>query len=151
MIEAKVKWIANMQFVGKVTSSRFIGAPTYDVLMDSSSAVRTGFKPAPTPMEFLLIALGGCTGMDVVSILRKMKVEFDSIEIGISGERASEHPKVYRKIELVYKVKCHSERSEESLEDKVKRAVELSQEKYCSISAMLKPKAEISYRIEIRE
>ena len=138
MMEAKVKYIANMQFVGKASSG-------HTILMDTSPE-KGGTDTAPTPMELLLMSLGGCTGMDVVSILRKMKIEFDSLEIELKGERASEHPKVYKKIELVYKVK-----GKNVPEDKVKRAVELSQEKYCSISAMFKPEVEMSYAIEIEQ
>lgn len=131
-MEAKVKWIANMQFVAKANSG-------HAILMDTSPE-KDGTDTAPTPMELLLISLGGCTGMDVVSIMRKMKIDFKSVEIEIKGERASEHPKVYKKIELVYKVK-----GKNVPEDKVKKAVELSQERYCSISAMLKPTVDISY------
>lgn len=137
MIEAKVNWIANMQFVGKANSG-------HGVLMDRRPE-KGGENIAPTPMELVLIALGGCTGMDIVSILQKMKVDFDSLEIGIKGERIEEHPRVYKKIVLVYKVKGSNIPN-----DKVKEAVKLSQEKYCSISAMLKPKVEINYEIEIR-
>jgi len=139
MMEAKVKWLANMQFVGEVPSG-------HNVLMDTRHEVG-GENSAPAPMELLLIALGGCTGMDVVSILRKMKVEFESLEVGIRGERAFEHPKVYKKIELVYKVKGTGKMPVPP--DKVKRAVELSQEKYCSITAMLKSTVEISYTTDI--
>ncbi len=136
-MEAKVKWIANMKFVGEDTLG-------HTVLMDTRPEVG-GENSASTPMDLLLIALGGCTGMDIVSILRKMKIEFKSVEIEIRGERASEPPRVYRKIELVYKVKGNNIPN-----DKVKKAVKLSQEKYCSISAMLRPTVEISYTVEIK-
>ncbi|MBI4721761.1 MAG: OsmC family protein [Candidatus Stahlbacteria bacterium] len=130
---AKVKWmLKNMQFSGQSDSG-------YTCLMDTRDA-----NTAPTPMELLLIALGGCTGMDVVSLLQKMKVKFNSLEIELKGDRSDEHPRVYKKIELVYKVK-----GDNVPEDKVRKAVKLSQDKYCSVSAMLKPNVEISYTIEV--
>jgi putative redox protein len=97
----------------------------------------------PTPMGLLLMAFGGCTGMDVVSILEKMRIEIEGLEIDVKGERSEEHPKTYRSIELVYRI------SGEVDEEKAKRAVELSMEKYCSVSAMLKKSAEVNYRVEI--
>jgi len=138
MIKAKVKWIGGMQFVGKTASG-------HALLMDTSSKIG-GEDTAPAPMELLLVALGGCTGMDVVSILQKMKIEFECLEIKVRGERTANHPRVYKKIALAYKVKGRNLSKE-----KVKRAVELSQRKYCSISEMLKPTAEISYTIEVEQ
>jgi putative redox protein len=138
MIEAKVKWIGGMQFVGKTASG-------HALLMDTSSKIG-GENTAPTPMELLLVALGGCTGMDVVSILQKMRVKFEDLEIEVSGERRADHPRVYKKIALRYKVKGRN-----LTKEKVKRAVELSQKKYCSISEMLKSTAKISYTIEIEK
>ncbi len=138
MVETKVNWIGGMQFIGRTASG-------HALVMDTSSKFG-GENTAPAPMELLLAALGGCTGMDVVSILQKMKVGFESLEIKISGERAAEHPRVYKTIYLVYKVKGRN-----LAEEKVKRIVELSQEKYCSISKMLKPTAEITYTIEVEQ
>ena len=103
----------------------------------------SGLEKAPTPMDTVLIALGGCTGMDVVSILEKMRVRFESLEIEVRGERNEEHPRVYTKIEIVYRIKGDVD------EEKVKKAVELSMERYCSVAAMLKKSAEIEHRIEI--
>ena len=136
IMEVTVRWINSMQFVGKTGSGHM-------VVMDTSTEFG-GENMAPTPMELLLVALGGCTGMDVMSILRKMEVRCECMEINIKGERSDEHPRVFKKIELAYRVK-----GKDIPEDKVKRAVELSQEKYCSISAMLKRVADITYRVEI--
>ena len=136
IMEVTVRWINGMQFVGKTGSG-------HTVVMDTSTEFG-GENMAPTPMELLLVALGGCTGMDVMSILRKMEVRCECMEINIRGERSDEHPRVFKKIELAYRVK-----GKDIPEDKVKRAVELSQEKYCSISAMLKRVADITYRVEI--
>ena len=136
IMEVTVRWINGMQFVGKTGSG-------HTVVMDTSTEFG-GENMAPTPMELLLVALGGCTGMDVMSILRKMQVGCECMEINIKGERNDEHPRVFKKIELTYRVKGKG-----IPEDKVKRAVELSQEKYCPISAVLKTVADITYRVEI--
>jgi len=84
--------------------------------------------------------------MDVVSILNKMKVNFDSFEIIIDAERAKEHPKVFTKIHLTYRFK-----GKNLPRDKIEKAVRLSQERYCSVSAMLRKSAEIDWEIEIAE
>lgn len=81
--------------------------------------------------------------MDVVSILRKMQVNFTRFEMEIQGERAPEYPKNFTKIQIVYKIWG------DVPEEKVKRAIDLSLEKYCSVSNSLKPKAEISYTYQI--
>lgn len=136
IMEVTVRWIDGMQFVGKTGSG-------HTVVMDTSTEFG-GENMAPAPMELLLVTLGGCTGMDVISILRKMQVGCECMEINIKGERSDEHPRVFKKIELTYRVK-----GKDIPEDKVKRAVELSQEKYCPISAVLKTVADITYRVEI--
>ncbi|MHC1568686.1 MAG: OsmC family protein, partial [Candidatus Syntropharchaeia archaeon] len=84
--------------------------------------------------------------MDVVSILNKMKVDFDSFEILIDSERAEEHPKVFTKIHLIYRFK-----GKNLPRDKIEKAVKLSQERYCSVSAILRKSAEIDWEIEIEE
>ncbi len=135
MPSATVRFVDGMQFVGTSASG-------HAVVMDAPTDVG-GTDTGPTPMEMVLIALGGCTGMDVVSILRKMQVPFTRFEMAIQGERAPEHPKNFTKIQIVYKVWG------DVPEEKVKRAIDLSLEKYCSVSNSLKPKAEISYTYQI--
>jgi len=130
-----VKWLSGMRFEGR--SGEGAG-----VIMDSKKEP-SGLEKAPTPMDTVLIALGGCTGMDVVSILEKMHVKFESLDIDIKGERTEEHPLVYKKIEIIYKIIGDVD------EEKVKKAAELSMEKYCSVAAMLKKSAEIDHRVEI--
>jgi len=100
-------------------------------------------KTAASPVELVLIALCGCTAADVVSILRKKREPFTSVEVHADSERASEPPKVFTKIRLVYRVAGKVNRK--SVED----AVRLSMEKYCSVEAMLKPKVEITFVIEL--
>jgi putative redox protein len=91
-------------------------------------------------METVLLALAGCTGMDVVSILQKMRVPLEGLEIRVTAERAEEHPKVFTRIALEYIVTGADLRP-----DQVTRAVELSQTQYCSVSAMLRRAAELTY------
>lgn len=104
----------------------------------------SGQGKAPSPMEVVLAGLGGCTGMDVISILEKMRLPVERFEVELSADRAQDHPKVFTKIEMDYKVW-----GENLPEDKVKRAVELTQEKYCSVLHMLNKTAEIVYRYKI--
>ncbi|KPJ49498.1 hypothetical protein AMJ40_05375 [candidate division TA06 bacterium DG_26] len=135
-MKATVKWVEGMQFQGIADSG-------HPVVMDSSPT--SGGKDAGVrPMELVLIALGGCTGMDVVSILRKMRIEFDEFRIDIQAERAAEHPKVYRKIAMKYVIA-----GEDIPEEKLLRAIRLSEERYCSISAMLKKTSELKPTQEI--
>jgi putative redox protein len=94
-------------------------------------------------MEILLGALGACSSVDVVEILRKKRQTLDSLEIEISGERAAEPPTVWTKIEMIYRLTGILD------EKAVRDAIELSQTKYCSVAATLRKTAEITYRFEI--
>lgn len=90
------------------------------------------------PMQMVLAALAGCTGVDVVLILNKKRVNFSDLKIKISGKRADTHPRVYTDIHVHYYVW-----GEDIKEKDVKQAIELSEEKYCSVSAMLRSTATI--------
>lgn len=96
------------------------------------------------PMQMVLAALAGCSGVDVVNILKKKRVDFSDVEIHVQGERADRHPKVYTKIEVTYHIfgKNIKERD-------VEQAIELSENKYCSVSAMLRGTAEIHSNYQI--
>ncbi len=96
----------------------------------------------PTPMELLLGALAGCTGIDLVSTLAKMRLELRSLRIAVEGEREEEHPRVFRKIRVTYDIE-----TDPADPEKVLRAVELSAGKYCSVSAMLACRAGIEYTL----
>ena len=95
------------------------------------------------PMELLATALGGCTAMDVASILLKMRQPLESFTVEVSGERAEEHPKKYTSMQILYRLKGDLD------EHKVERAIELSEERYCSVEATLKPSLPITSRYEI--
>lgn len=131
MQTAKVRWIENQQFLATSPSGN---AVPFD-------CGREG-KSAPGPMEMLLAALGVCTATDVVSILEKKRQKVDSLEVLVSGERADTEPRVWTKIEIVYRLRG-------KLDEKgVRAAIELSQTKYCSVAAMLGKVATITYRHE---
>ena len=136
MVEGEVRWVKGLQFVGSADSN-------HHVVMDADSRVG-GEDAGARPMELLLIGLGGCTGMDVASILRKMRIEFESLRIELKAEKNDEHPKVYTKIEMKYVIT-----GSDIPEDKFLRAIELSQERYCSVSAMLRKTAEFQIAYEI--
>lgn len=99
---------------------------------------------APSPMELLLVALGSCTGVDVVSILKKKREDVTGYRVEVRGQRRAEHPRSYKRMELHHIVTGRniSERS-------VAQAIELSEEKYCSVAATLRPTAEIVTSFEI--
>ena len=127
--EAKAIWTSGLQFVGEASSG-------HAVVMDGEK------KTAGTPMELVLMGLCGCTGIDVANILRKKREPFTSLEVRAEAEKAEGPPSVYTSIRLIYRVGGNVARK--SVED----AVKLSEEKYCSVAAMLQKTAKISYEIE---
>ncbi len=136
--EAKVTWVGpGLRLVGEASSGP---AVVIDHALPGEERRETG----PRPMELLLIGLAGCTAMDVVSILQRMRQPVDGLEVRASAERAPDHPKVYTRIHLEYVI-----RGKGIKESAVERAIHLSETTYCSASAMLGKTAEIttSYRI----
>ena len=129
MTEAKTQWIEKQRFNGVATSG-------HSIIVDGDKATGN------SPMELVLIALCGCTGYDVVSILQKKREPFTSLEVRAAAERAAGPPSVYTKIKLIYRV--GGKVSRKAVED----AVRLSKEKYCSVSAMLEKTAKITAEIE---
>lgn len=132
MVEAKVSWTQGEQFVGRGTSG-------HALVIDSDRQSNT----APGPMELVLVALCGCTATDVVSILRKKREPFTSLEVRAEAERAQTPPTVYTSIKLIYTVSGPV--TQKAVED----AVRLSEEKYCSVAAMLKSTAAITAEIRL--
>ena len=132
MQTASVKWIDEQKFVATSPSGH---AVTIDSDRDSNQA--------PGPMELLLMALGACTATDVVIVLRKKRQKLQSLEVICSGERAAEPPAVWTRLEIVYRLRGR-------LDDAaVKHAIQLSEDKYCSVAAMLRKTATLSWRYEI--
>lgn len=136
MSEAKVTYVDGLQFVAEATSG-------HAIVMDGDIEVG-GKDTGSRPMEMLLMGIGGCSGMDVVSILKKKKQEVKGLEINVKGQKAGNYPKKFTDISLEFVV-----RGKNIADDAVKRAVELSMEKYCSVKATLEGSAKITcnYRI----
>ncbi len=135
-MKAIVKQIKGCSFIGKAESNHWVAIDTPKETCGSDAAVH--------PMEMVLLALGSCTGADVVYILEKKRVLLKGFEINIDAERAESYPKVYKKIQLEYVFYG------QHIDTKhVEQAISLSQEKYCSVSAMLEPSVSIksSYKI----
>jgi putative redox protein len=132
MQKASVEWIGEERFVATSPSG-------HAITIDSDRAS----NKAPGPMELVLMALGACTATDVVSILKKKRQKLESLEVICSGERATEPPTVWIKLEILYRLRGVLD------EAAVKRAIELSEQKYCSVSAMLQKTAKLSWRHEI--
>lgn len=130
--EVLATWRGEQAFLGENTSG------------SSMTMGSLGEKPGLRPMELLLLGLAGCTGIDVVSILNKQRQNLQGLKIRVRGKRAEQHPRVYTLIEVTYLLWG------EDLDAKaVARAIELSEEKYCSASAMLGAIAEIQSSFEI--
>jgi putative redox protein len=132
-MEARVKWLDKLTFTGTTGSG-------HGVVMDGDR--ENGF--GPSPMEMLLLGVGGCSSIDVVHILQKSRENVIDVETDITAERAETDPKVFTKIHLHFKV-----RGENLNEAKIERAVHLSAEKYCSASIMLAKAAEITHSWEL--
>ena len=132
MQAASVKWIGDQKFVA-------ISPSGHAMAIDSD---RTS-NQAPGPMELVLMALGACTATDVVGILKKKRQKLEAIEVICSGERASEPPTVWIKLEILYRLRGSLD------EAAVRHAIELSEKKYCSVSAMLQKTATLIWRHEI--
>lgn len=130
MIESKVIWTDSDRFVGQASSG-------HAIVVDAGKE-----KTASSPMELVLVGLCGCTGADVVSILRKKREPFTSLEVSAKGERSLTPPTVYTAIKLIYRIGGNV--SHKAMED----AVNLSETKYCSVAAMLGKTAKITYEIE---
>jgi putative redox protein len=130
-MKAVGEWKGTMKFSGTSGSGHTLSMDA----APESGGENTGFRPK----ELVLTGLAGCTAMDVISILHKMRAEPESFRVEVEAEQTEEHPKVFTKIHLKYIV--HGNVPEE----KLKRAVELSQEQYCGVSAMLAKTAKITY------
>ena len=131
------KWLENMAFESEINGHKLI--------IDAKEEVG-GQDRGPRPKPLMLAALGGCTSMDVISILKKMRVELKSLNVIVEGELSEEHPKRFQKMHVIYEV----EGDNLSL-DKIEKAVSLSEEKYCGVSAVYKEVLEITSEIRIKE
>ena len=132
MERATIKWTGRQEFLARTPSD-------HTFTFDAGGEHSTG----PSPMEILLPALGACTASDVVTILQKKRQPLEGLEVEISGERAADPPRVWTRIEVVYRLRGNLD------EKAVRDAIDLSEKKYCSVSAMLQKTARITFRHEI--
>ena len=132
---AETTWKGNMQFEAEVNGHHF--------MIDADESVGGG-NAGPRPKPLMLAALAGCTGMDVVSILKKMRHEIDFFNVVVEGDTTDEHPKTYYKIKVIYEF-----RGKDLDMAKLEKAVTLSEERYCGVSAVYR-KAGIDLTHEIR-
>jgi putative redox protein len=137
-MECVVKWVDGMSFLAETGSGH--------ALMMDGAPEAGGRNLAPRPMELLLAGTGGCTGFDVVLILKRGRQEVKGCEVSMKAERAETEPKVFTRIHFHYRVT-----GRELKPEMVERAIKLSAEKYCSASAMLAKTAEITHDWEIVE
>ena len=135
-VEAKINLIKDMRFSGTASS----GHTLYMDADDGSGGHNAGFRP----MELLLVGFGGCSGMDVISILRKKRQAVTGLEINVKGIKSDDYPKIYKEVHIEYIVSGNSVEKEA-----VERAISLSLDKYCSVGATLAKAGKItsSYRI----
>ncbi len=132
--KVRVRWVEGHRFVATTGSG-------FSLVLDNPHREDGA---AASPMELLLVSLAGCTGVDVVAILEKMRQPLERFEVGVEGIRTAEHPRVYTEVDVVYRAW-----GEGLKPAKLLRAVELSEGKFCSVSAMLKPRTTINIRVEL--
>ena len=129
-VSAQMKWTDGLQFVGRVGNGPAI-------ILDNPEGAS-----GPSPMQVVLIGIAGCTGMDVVSILKKKRSTFKDLQLNITGDQKEDHPKAYTKIQMEFLVYGQGVKPSD-----VERAIELSVTKYCSAIASIKAEVAYSYRI----
>jgi len=130
-----VAWNSKMSFKTSLNG--------HEIILDAESNVG-GENKGPRPKPLMLVSLGGCTGMDVISILEKMRVKVEDFHVRVEGELTDEYPKYYHKIHTIYEYK-----GKDLPLDKLKKAVKLSEERYCGVSAVYKHGAELTSEIKV--
>lgn len=128
-------WRERMTFDAKTTTG-------HTIVMDASKE-GGGDDRGPKPIELLLTALAGCTGMDVLAILRNKKEPLEGLEVLVEGQRAETHPMVYTEIDVLYRIYGDVNK------DAIERAIQLSVDKYCGVGATLQEVAKMNHRYEI--
>ena len=133
-VKVEIRHLEKLKFEG-------VNSEGKKIVMDGKPPFGDG--SAPSPMELLLMALGGCTAMDVVTILTKKRVQFEDFRVEVEGKRRETHPKIYTHIKVRYYFKG------DIPQKAVEQAIRLSMEKYCSVSAMLKSVAKVEWEYQI--
>lgn len=133
----RTSWIENMQFDAILSD--------HHLIMDASPEAG-GQDMGPRPKELMLASLAGCTGMDVISILQKMRVKVEAFDIDVEADLNDEHPKYYKKMHIIYRFK-----GKDLDPEKLEKAVVLSQERYCGVSATYRKAMDVTYEIKISD
>ena len=134
--QVKVNWLENMAFEAEVNGHK--------IIIDAAEPVG-GENRGPRPKPLMLVALAGCTGMDVVSILKKMRVEVEAFSVVVEGDLTEEHPKQFTQMRVIYEFK-----GKDLPMDKLEKAINLSEERYCGVSAMYRKAIGITTEIRIQ-
>ena len=129
------RWLEDMSFESEIDGHK--------IVVDAKPEVG-GKDRGPRPKQLMLAALGGCTAMDVVSILSKMRVDIKGLNVKVEGELSEEHPKRFLKMHVIYEIE-----GENVPLDKVEKAVSLSEEKYCGVNAVYREAMELSSEIRL--
>ncbi|MCF8379893.1 MAG: OsmC family protein [Bacteroidales bacterium] len=132
-----LSWMDGMAFETEVNGHK--------IIIDANESVG-GNNRGPRPKPLMMVALAGCTGMDVVSILKKMRVDYDKLDVKVEGDLTEEHPKHFHKMKVIY------EFTGKNLPyDKIQKAIDLSKERYCGVSISYKKAMEIEYEIILHD
>jgi len=132
--QSEIKWVDDLMF------DALQNGKTFRIDGNQDEAASTGLRPK----ALILSSLAGCTGIDIVDMLKKMRVGFSEFSIKVEGDLTEEHPRTYDKVRLIYHVKLDNPADK----DKMEKAVNLSQDKYCGVSAMVKTFAKLDVHIE---
>jgi putative redox protein len=134
MTDICVDYVSGKQFRGE-------GSSEFPTVIDAPTTFG-GEGLGASPMELMLMSIASCSGMDIVSILEKRRIHFDSFQISVSAEQAPEDPKVFTKIELTYRFK-----GDALSKDSIDKTINLVLDKYCSVAVMIKQAATLTYRL----
>lgn len=133
--ELTLNWLEDMAFETEMNGHK--------ITIDAGKEVG-GKDKGPRPKAFMMLALAGCTAMDVVSILQKMRVKFDDFKVGIEASLSEEHPKKFEAMKIIYSFK-----GADLPEDKLIKAIELSQDRYCGVSANYRDAMALTYELRV--
>lgn len=136
-MKVDVHWAGKMGFTG-------LSAKSHNEIRLDASTQSGGEGLGVSPMEAVLVGLAGCSGMDIVSILRKKRIDIADFKIAVDAQQADDHPRVFTKINLIYSF-SGKDLSKKPLEDSVR----LSIDRYCSVAGMLKQTADLEWQVEI--
>ncbi len=132
-----LNWSGNMSFETELNGHK--------IILDASPEVG-GENKGVRPKPLMILSLAGCTAMDVISMMKKMRVELDDFNVTVEADMTEEHPKHYNKMHVIYSFK-----GKDLPKDKIEKAVSLSEEKYCGVSAVYKKAMELTSEIRIEE